>query len=479
MYRKSNKGWAKHTDFLIIDMLSLELAFFLAYWIRHGFNSNLVVRNSYFHMIFVLVMVDFISMALLRTFSGVLRRGYLVEIIATIKQAFLVMILSAFYLFSVQEGDDYSRITLVLTGVLYATFAFISRCLWKKYLHQKKNSALRSMIVISSESEVRRMIANFKEHNYSNIGITGIAIIDCSRIGSKIDGIEIVADKDTIEEYVLNNWVDEALFGMTLDRELSYRLQRTFLEMGITTHQSLLEVKNESEIERNIERIGGYTVITRSIRILTTEELVMKRTMDILGGIVGCLITAILCIFVGPAIYLTSPGPIFFSQDRIGKNGRIFRMHKFRSMYLDAEDRLKELKDQNERDDDFMFKMENDPRIIGSEKGPGKGIGNFIRKTSIDEFPQFWNVLIGEMSLVGTRPPLVSEWEQYENHHRARMATKPGITGMWQVSGRSDIKDFEEVVDLDMEYIENWSFALDVKILIKTLKQVLEHKGAM
>ena len=153
-------------------------------------------------------------------------------------------------------------------------------------------------------------------------------------------------------------------------------------------------------------------------------------------------------------------------------------MYKFRSMYLDAEERLKELKDQNDRDDDFMFKMENDPRIIGSEKGPGKGIGNFIRKTSIDEFPQFWNVLIGEMSLVGTRPPLISEWKQYENHHRARMATKPGITGMWQVSGRSDIKDFEEVVDLDMEYIENWSFSLDVKILAKTVQQLVRHEGA-
>ena len=171
MYRKSNKGWAKHIDFLIIDMLSLELAFFLAYWIRHGFDSNLVVRNSYFHMIFVLVMVDFISMALLRTFSRVLRRGYLAEIIATIKQAFLVMILSAFYLFSVQEGNDYSRITLVLTGILYAVFSFITRCLWKKYLHQKKNSALRSMIVISTENEVGRIITNFSEHNYTNIPI--------------------------------------------------------------------------------------------------------------------------------------------------------------------------------------------------------------------------------------------------------------------------------------------------------------------
>ena len=478
MYRKSNKGWVKHIDFLILDMISLEVAFFLAYMIRHGINSSFMMRNLYLDMIYVLLMIDFISMALLRTFSGVLRRGYLMELLTTIRQAFLVMILSAFYLFTIQAGNDYSRITLVLTGVLYAVIAYITRCLWKKHLHKKKNSTLRSMIVVTTEDDVEKVIANFTEHNYSNIGLTGIALVDTSRIGDRINGIEVVADLDTLEEYVLSHWVDEALFGMTLDRELSYRLQRSFLEMGITAHQSLIEVQNHSEIERNVERIGGYTVITRSIRILTTEELVMKRTLDILGGIVGCILTGLLCLFVGPAIYLASPGPIFFTQNRIGKNGKIFRMYKFRSMYLDAEDRLKEVKEKNERDDDFMFKMENDPRIIGSEKGPGKGIGNFIRKTSIDEFPQFWNVLKGEMSLVGTRPPLVSEWEQYENHHRARMATKPGITGMWQVSGRSDIKDFEEVVDLDMEYIENWSFALDVKILAKTVKQVMKHEGA-
>ena len=109
-----------------------------------------------------------------------------------------------------------------------------------------------------------------------------------------------------------------------------------------------------------------------------------------------------------------------------------------------------------------MFKMENDPRVIGSEKGPGKGIGNFIRKTSLDEFPQFFNVLKGDMSLVGTRPPTVDEWEKYELHHRARLAIKPGLTGMWQVSGRSEITDFEEVVKLDTKYISEWSFMLDI-----------------
>ena len=154
-----------------------------------------------------------------------------------------------------------------------------------------------------------------------------------------------------------------------------------------------------------------------------------------------------------------------------GKNGKKFKIYKFRSMYMDAEERKKELMAQNDIKDGMMFKMDNDPRII-------KGIGNFIRDYSLDEFPQFWNVLIGDMSLVGTRPPTVDEWEKYEMHHRSRLAFKPGLTGMWQVSGRSNITDFEEVVRLDTEYIKKWSPGLDIMILFKTVAVVLGKVGS-
>jgi lipopolysaccharide/colanic/teichoic acid biosynthesis glycosyltransferase len=206
-------------------------------------------------------------------------------------------------------------------------------------------------------------------------------------------------------------------------------------------------------------------------------QLAVKRLMDIVGALVGLLLTGMIYIFVAPAIKIASPGPVFFVQERIGKNGRPFRMIKFRSMHLDAEERLKDVMDQNEMQG-LMFKVENDPRIIGSEKGPGKGIGNFIRRTSLDEFPQFWNVLRGDMSLVGTRPPTVVEYEQYALHHKIRLSMKPGITGLWQISGRNQITDFEKVVELDTEYIENWSLVLDLKILFSTIGVVLSRKGS-
>lgn len=204
---------------------------------------------------------------------------------------------------------------------------------------------------------------------------------------------------------------------------------------------------------------------------------------DIICGALGCILTLVICIFIGPAIYIASPGPIFFSQERVGKNGKKFKMYKFRSMYLDAEERKAELMKDNKLGDGKMFKLDFDPRVIGNKVMPDgshkAGIGEFIRKTSLDEFPQFFNVLKGDMSIVGTRPPLISETNLYEYQHFARLAIKPGITGMWQVSGRSEIIDFDEVVKLDKYYIENWNLGLDIKILIKTVLVVVCKKGAV
>ena len=191
--------------------------------------------------------------------------------------------------------------------------------------------------------------------------------------------------------------------------------------------------------------------------------------MDILGAIVGLVFTIILTPFIALAIKLDSTGPVFFAQKRVGKNGRYFKLYKFRSMYLDAEERKKDLLTQNEIDGP-MFKVEHDPRITK--------VGAFLRKTSLDELPQFYNILIGNMSLVGTRPPTVDEFNQYELYFRRRLSIKPGLTGLWQVSGRSDITNFKEVVKFDLEYIDNWSLTLDVRILLMTIWVVIMKKGA-
>ena len=222
-------------------------------------------------------------------------------------------------------------------------------------------------------------------------------------------------------------------------------------------------------LETKLDDFGTTSVIRLSPRLFTDVELLIKRLMDICGAIVGCLICILFGIVVAPLIFLEDPGPIIFKQKRVGRNGKYFYIYKFRSMYQNAEERLKDLQSQNEMQG-FMFKMKNDPRITK--------IGKILRKTSIDELPQFFNVLEGSMSLIGTRPPTVDEYNQYSAHHKRRISIKPGITGLWQVSGRSEITDFEEIVRLDCFYIDHWSIAADIKILLKTFGAVFTGKGS-
>jgi len=276
--------------------------------------------------------------------------------------------------------------------------------------------------------------------------------------------------------------VDEVYIALSPGQPTPRKLADALADMGIVIHVELDDSVGIRQ-QQAIEKLAGRTVRTVSMTMASTHEIIFKRAMDIVGGLVGCLFTLLLTLIIGPIIYIKSPGPIFFTQIRVGKNGKKFKMYKFRSMYLDAEAKKAELMKENRIKDGLMFKLEFDPRIIGCEKRPDgsvkKGIGNFIRDYSIDEFPQFFNVLKGELSLCGTRPPTVDEWEKYDLHHRARLAIKPGITGLWQVSGRSNITDFEQVVELDKKYIREWSMGLDLRILLQTVKVVLGRDGSM
>jgi exopolysaccharide biosynthesis polyprenyl glycosylphosphotransferase len=197
----------------------------------------------------------------------------------------------------------------------------------------------------------------------------------------------------------------------------------------------------------------------------------VKRILDVVGSLVGLGITALVFIPIALAIKLNDPGPILFSQTRLGWMGKPFKIWKFRSMYVDAEARKKELENQNQADGK-VFKMENDPRITK--------VGRILRKTSLDELPQFWNVLKGEMSLVGTRPPTPNEVDIYEVPEWQRLDVKPGMTGEWQVNGRSSIRNFEDIIRLDLRYQQNWSLAYDLKLILKTILVVFrKDSGAV
>lgn len=484
MYRRETLGWAKHLDFLVLDVLMLQLSYILAYWLRNR-ELTLYQQEGYLHLNVFLLLSNVASIILLDVLRNVVKRGYWREFVATLGHVCLLTLLTVFYLFLVKDAGATSRAVVLIMAALYLAFSYGTRTLWKLYLRRKMRDGDgdRALLILTMKERLDIVVQNMQEHNYQMFHIVGIVLMDEDRTGTKAGPFEVVASADTVADYICRNWVDEVLFDYPDTVPCPEELVHQCEEMGVVQHKRVAQLPTAGGVTQFTEALGPYTVLTTTLHATSTKQLVCKRALDICGGIVGCLVTILLTIVLGPIIFIKSPGPIFFSQIRIGKNGKRFKIYKFRSMYLDAEERKKELLEQNRVKDGMMFKLEFDPRIIGAKQLPDgtvkKGIGNRIRDWSLDEFPQFWNVLKGDMSLVGTRPPTVDEWERYDLHHRVRMAAKPGITGMWQVSGRSDITDFEEVVALDREYISKWNIGLDIKILLKTVLVVLKREGSM
>ena len=446
MYRKKSRGWYKHKDFILIDLACLFMALILAYLIRNGSVRNLFTLGIYRNVMIFVILVDLFLIILFESYKGVLRRGRYQELRSVIRQMILIELASGLYLFTVSGGHTFSRIILYLMGIFYVLLSYCTRIIWKKrLLHKMAEGGEHSLYIVTNYDLASKVIQNVKEHNYNRYNINGLILIDKDMTGKEIAGVPVVADLNNAPSFICQQWVDEVFVNVDETYPYPQELIEELLEMGMPVHVNLAKVRSTPGQKQFVEAIGGYTVLTTTMNYATDRQALAKRVLDILGGLVGCFLTGIIFIFIAPAIYISSPGPIFFSQTRIGKNGKPFKMYKFRSMYMDAEERKAELMAQNKMSDGRMFKLDFDPRVIGNKILPDgtrkTGIGEFIRKTSLDEFPQFWNVLNGSMSLVGTRPILQDELRQYELHHRARIAIKPGITGMWQVSGRSDITD--------------------------------------
>ena len=483
MYSKKAEGWLKHIDFIVWDLICLQISFVLAYITRHGFYSP--YSDSFYRSAAIIyTLFDFVVLITSDTMKNVMKRGYYKEIVQTVKHVCLVSMFMALYLFAIKAGDAYSRITFFVLTAYYAVISYAVRQIWKlRLLRMKSTSSSNAIYFITNEKNAESIIRHFQEDHVGNYTIQGICVVDRVRTEDDILGVPITATGETVLQFLCDKWVDEVYISLPENVSHAFGLVSKIAEMGIVVHEEMSEVETEEWMHQTIQKMGESMVRTVSMTMATPQQLAFKRMLDIVGGIAGCILAGLLTLIIGPIIFIKSPGPIFFKQVRVGKNGKKFKMYKFRSMYLDAEARKAELMKENRVEGGMMFKLDYDPRIIGSKRLPDgtvkKGIGNFIRDWSLDEFPQFFNVLKGDLSLCGTRPPTVDEWEKYELHHRARLAIKPGITGLWQVSGRSNITDFEQVVELDKKYIREWSMGLDFRILLQTVKVVLRRDGSM
>lgn len=466
-----------------VDVVIELIAFWLAHVIRNDFlmgrsidflGKLYVIEEKAFtgDDLWMLVIIVPFSLFLFRQFGayksarlstfGMVMGGYL--------SGLLAMMIILVLMHDIFQQLNISRLTtvsfLMLTGAILTikvrTAFFV--------MHHIRGMGFnfRNVMIIGSGPRALEVVDAIKEHPEWGLRVTGFVDPDPARTGEEIQGHLVVGNVDDLSRVLDENVVDEVIIAMPRSWfQLVEQVIRVCEISGIRAHLRF-DLFNPRIAKPVFHDLFGFKLLSFETTSMHEVQLVFKRMFDMVVSFLLVLFFSPLLLIIALLIKWTSPGPMLFNQVRMGLNGRKFNMYKFRSMYQDAENQLEALKASNEMSGP-VFKIANDPRVTP--------VGRFIRKFSIDELPQLFNVLKGDMSLVGPRPPIYKEVLEYQRKHRRRLSMRPGITCIWQVSGRNDI-DFEEWMKLDLEYIDNWSFWLDLKILFKTIPSVLMGKGA-
>jgi exopolysaccharide biosynthesis polyprenyl glycosylphosphotransferase len=457
---------------LLVDLLVVLSAFFLAYVLRsklgglHPFNEYLWILLAAFPVWGLLLARH--------GFYASLRRRSLYQIVTALINVHLIAGMTGASLIFLLEPRGVSR-TFYLAFVV---LAFLLLTLEKVALRlvlgsiRSRGYNYRNILLVGTQEEALHFHRHFQGYVDWGFKVVGFVKVNGEILPETLEGTPVLGSLKDLIELCKTFSVDEVVFCLNKQKEQVVDVEdylRDLEEIGVTVRM-ILASYNIYRSRRELEFFDDQTpMLTFHSKAFEAHQLFLKRMLDIFGALVGLGITASLFPFIALAIRRDSPGPIFFAQERVGEQGRIFRLWKFRSMYLDAEERKKDLLDRNEMEG-ALFKIKDDPRITR--------VGRFLRRSSLDELPQFYNVLRGEMSLVGTRPPTPEEVSQYKNCQRRRISIQPGITGLWQVSGRNNINNFDEVVRLDLSYIDNWSLWMDTKILMRTLRIVFLGTGS-
>ena len=426
-------------------------------------------------------------------------RNRWLELVSVFKNGTITYLIFFALVVFIKTPISASRYMMFSSLALFIVLSSVSRYFLKRYItRQFTGSRIASIAGVITTSDIAQDFVKGLKEDWS-MRISGIVLLDkfCENgvfryaskaqapsdsasgildyAGEDICDIPVISRDEGFLDWIRSAPLDEVFINVNYQDAMQVQpIVEELEDMGITVHlnvPSLTKMLDESKFDNVRSRnVAGYPMATfAAASTYSNRWLVAKRAGDIVFGLLGCILSAPIIAIVAIPLKKESEGPLFFKQQRVGKNGRIFNIYKLRSMYVDAEQRKEALMAENKMDG-HMFKMDDDPRITK--------VGSFIRKYSIDELPQFFNVVKGDMSIIGTRPPTVDEFEMYESRHKRRLSMRPGISGMWQVSGRSDIQDFEEVVELDCKYIDEWSPMLDIEIFFKTIIVVLTHKGA-
>ena len=389
--------------------------------------------------------------------SGSKRRDYF-SLIKTLTFSHVLLLLIAFFY---QPGNFISRPTFILSWLLSVAFTCIARFGVDTIIKRlRQQGAVRGSTFLICHPEDREKAVKLlgKENCYNLLGW-----VDVNSLAADTHSL------DTALEHIYHLGVAEVFVCSWQSIKSRIFLYWKLRAAGVTLHILPMELET---IDQNLElkMVGGLPALKLSPPLITGGDFLVKRCFDFCCATLFVLLATPLYLFIALLIKLDSPGSVFYKQTRIGLHGQTFKVWKFRTMVVNADQLQKDLEASNEMKDGVLFKIKNDPRITR--------VGKFLRRYSLDELPQLFNVLFGEMSLVGPRPLPVRDVEKFSEHHFIRHEVLPGITGLWQVSGRSDIIDFEEVVRLDVSYIKSWSLSLDLQILLQTITVILGKKGA-
>ena len=450
----------------LADIVVSFLSFYLALSLRFGTDKAAFpfdIETVYYAIALISTLISLV----LNLDQNFMRRGWFDEITAVFLHNVILGTALVLVFYFMHNLATLSRLVFGYFLLLNFVLMLLERGLIKAAAHRVYGTdTFRHSLLMITDSE--HVDSPFDDaYSYK---VIGKIVVDGECASGRVGDRDLSCPVSELTRNLVTVPFDDVFINAPSLPETDFSsLLEKFTDMGVQVHH-VVNIYQPAGQQMSVTSFGGdYLCANYSKHEFSRAALVVKRLFDIIGSIVGLALCGIIFIFAAPAIKLDSPGPVIFSQIRIGRNGKRFKFYKFRSMYVDAEERKQKLMEQNEMNG-LMFKMEDDPRITK--------VGKFMRKTSLDEFPQFWNVLKGDMSLVGTRPPTEDEFMHYNEHYRERLSIRPGITGLWQVSGRSDITNFDDVVKLDLRYIDHWSLGLDARILFKTVSVVFRHKGA-
>ncbi|MFQ5633156.1 MAG: sugar transferase [bacterium] len=465
-----------HQAILLLDVFITGLSFVAAVYLRElllpiiPFAGVISVQDFYFHI----MLICFVWLVILIFQEGYSRQRFM-SLNKEVRQIGRTLVCGFFIIsamgFLSKETDMPRTLLFIFLCVNFTLLSLEKAVLHKAINHLRAKGYNHVKILIVGTSDVaKRFVASASSFDPWGIDIVGFLAEDEEHVGRRISNSKVIGTFNDLEFVLHNNYIDEVIFAA--DLQYMEKVEEMFRKCKLEGVQArvISSILKDFVSNMTIDIKYGFPILTYSPVKAKEWQLFLKRAFDIVvAGISLVPFTLIILPIAALLIKLTSKGPVFYRWQVMGANKRRFTGYKFRTMYVNADEIKKQLMEKNEMSGP-VFKMEKDPRITP--------VGRFLRKLSIDELPQLWSVFKGDMSMVGPRPPLQTEVEHYENWHRRKLSVKPGITCLWQVNGRNKINDFNEWVKLDLEYIDNWSLWLDMKILFKTIPVVLLGTGA-